>query len=127
MGAWSTGSFGNDDALDWFGDLKEAPEVFPFIQETLAVGSTESIVAAGAVLALLSGNIDIEVHPHVAEWAAGRPTPPPALKLSAANAIQDIIEDPEADGHDVWAELGEDDEDYVAWLANLKKIQTLLH
>ncbi|MEO3942042.1 DUF4259 domain-containing protein [Paenarthrobacter nicotinovorans] len=126
MGAWSTGSFGNDDALDWFGDLTEAPDVFPFIQETLEGGTTESIIAAGAVLALLSGYGDIEVHPDVAEWAAGRPTPPSALNVRAANAIQDIIEDPEADGHDVWAELGEDDEDYVAWLANLKRIQTVL-
>jgi hypothetical protein len=56
MGTWSTGSFGNDEALDWFGDLREAPEAMPFIEETVANGSTESIIAAGAFLAVLTGH-----------------------------------------------------------------------
>jgi hypothetical protein len=126
MGAWSTAPFGNDDALDWFADLKEASEAFPFIQETLAVGSTDSIVAAGAVLVVLSGHSEVDAHPHVVEWADGRSVPPQDLKLSASNAIQEIIDDPDADGQDVWAELGEDDEDYLAWLSNLRTIQALL-
>lgn len=126
MGAWSTSSFGNDEALDWFGDLQEAPEIWPFIEETLSTGSTDSVVAAGAVLALLSGNGDTDVRPDVIDWAAGHQAPPVDLKLAAADAIQAIIDDPEVEGHDVWADLGEDDEDYVAWLANLGRIQGLL-
>lgn len=126
MGAWSTGSFGNDDALDWFGDLQEAPEVWPFIEETLRSGSTESVVAACAVLAVLSGHEHTEIDRDVIQWATGQQAPSAALKLAAADAIQVIIDDPEVDGHDVWAELGEDDEDYVAWLANLQRIQGLL-
>ncbi|MGJ3192456.1 DUF4259 domain-containing protein [Paenarthrobacter sp. FR1] len=126
MGAWSTSSFGNDEALDWFGDLQEAPEVWPFIEETLDSGSTESVVAAGALLLLLSGKAETDVHPDVIDWAAGQQAPPVALNLAAARAIQAIIDDPEVDGHDVWADLGEDDEDYVAWLANLARIQGLL-
>lgn len=126
MGTWSTESFGNDEALDWFGELQEAGSALAFIEETLQSGSTEGVVAAGAVLAALAGKGHGDVHPDVAEWCAGKAPPPPALMQAAADAIQAIIDDPEADGHDTWAELGEDDEDYLAWLANLKAIQARL-
>ncbi|BCW36044.1 hypothetical protein StoSoilA2_21000 [Arthrobacter sp. StoSoilA2] len=123
MGAWSVESFGNDDALDWFGDLQSAPDALYFIDETLAAGTTESVVAAGAVLAVLNSKDSSGVHPDVAAWCTGRSAPPAELKQAAVSAIQTILDDPEVDGHDVWAELGEDDEDYLAWLANLKSIQ----
>ncbi|KIQ28204.1 hypothetical protein RT97_21020 [Variovorax paradoxus] len=126
MGTWSTESFGNDDALDWFGELQEAPSALPFIEETLTSGSTESVIAAGAVLAVLSGKDGADVHPDVIAWCAGKAAPPASLKQAAIDAIQAVIDDPEADGHDTWAELGEDDEDYLAWLANLKSIQARL-
>ncbi|MGO4249532.1 DUF4259 domain-containing protein [Paenarthrobacter sp. RAF54_2] len=126
MGTWSPGPFGNDEALDWFGDLREAPEAMPFIEETLTNGSTESIIASGAVLAVLSGHLHTDVHPNVIEWCAGRPAPSSALKLGAADAIQAVIDDPEVDGHDTWAELGEDDDDYIGWIANLESIQAVL-
>ena len=123
MGTWSTESFGNDDALDWFGELRESPSPLMFIQETLNTGSTESVVAASAVLALLGGYGRIEVHADVAAWCAGKAAPPAALREFAAKAIQAILDDPEADGHDSWAELGEDDADYLAWLSMLKRVQ----
>lgn len=126
MGTWSTGSFGNDDALDWFGQLRESPESFQFIQETLRTGSTESVIAASAVLAVLNGNDDADVHPDVTDWCTGKQAPPEPVRRTAVDALQTIIDDPEADGHDTWAELGEDDEDYLAWLANLRILQTQL-
>ncbi len=52
--------------------------------------------------------------------------PPAALRHAAADARQAVLDDPDADGHDTWAELGEDDEDYLAWLANLKSLQARL-
>jgi hypothetical protein len=48
------------------------------------------------------------------------------LRHAAADARQAVLDDPDADGHDTWAELGEDDEDYLAWLANLKSLQARL-
>lgn len=123
MGTWSTESFGNDDALDWFGELSEAPSPLSFIQETLNTGSTESVVAAGAVLAVLGGHDGIDLHPDVAAWCVGKAAPPAALRQAAVDAIQAILDDPEADGHDTWAELGEDDADYLAWLSTLRRIQ----
>ncbi len=125
MGTWSTESFGNDDALDWLAALKDARDATSFIAETLRSGSTESVVAAGEVLALLAGHPG-EVPPDVAAWCAGKAAPPPALRQAAADAIQAILDDPEADGHDTWAELGEDHEDYRAWLHTLRGIQVRL-
>ena len=123
MGTWSTESFGNDDALDWFGELRESTSPLSFIQGTLNTGSTESVVAAGAVLAVLGGHGGIEVHGDVAAWCTGKSAPPAALKKAAVDAIQAILDDPEADGHDTWTELGGDDADYLAWLSMLKSLQ----
>ncbi|HEY4201518.1 MAG TPA: DUF4259 domain-containing protein [Devosiaceae bacterium] len=126
MGTWSTASFGNDGALDWFGDLREARSALPFIEQTLNTGSTDAVIAAGAVLAVLSGKHASEVPNDIVAWCAGKAAPSAELRQAAIGAIQAIIDDPEADGHDAWAELGEDDEDYLAWLANLKTIQAQL-
>lgn len=123
MGTWCTESFGNDDALDWFGELCKSTSPLSFIQETLNTGSTESVVAAGAVLAVLGGYSGIELHADVAAWCAGKPAPPTALKQAAVGAVQAILDNPKADGHDTWAELGEDDADYLAWLSMLKSVQ----
>lgn len=123
MGTWSTESFGNDDALDWFGELRESTSPLSFIQETLNTGSTESVVAASAVLAVMESYGGIEVHADVAAWCAGKAAPPAALKQAAVNAIQAILDDPEADGHDTWAELGEDDADYLSWITMLNSLQ----
>ena len=65
MGTWSTERFGNDDALDWFGELRESTSPLSFIQETLNTGSTESVVAASAVLAVMESYGGIEVHADV--------------------------------------------------------------
>ena len=126
MGTWSTESFGNDAALDWFGELREASSPLTFIEETLNRGWTDSVVAASAVLATLGGHNKIVVHPDVADWCAGKAAPPAALKQDAVNAIQAILDDPEADTHDAWAENGEDDADYLAWLSTLRSLQDCL-
>lgn len=126
MGAWSTESFGNDTALDWFGELDETADPLLFIQETLTEGSTEDVIAASAVLAVLSGKNSVEDYPALVIWCAGKSAPPTWLKQAAADAIQAIIDDPEADVHDTWAENGEDDENYLAWLSNLRSIQNRL-
>lgn len=126
MGTWSTESFGNDDALDWFADLREAANPFALIRDTLQSGATEQQVAAAAVLAVLAGGDHADVHPEVSAWCRGKPVPPAALKQLAVETVQAVLDDPEADGHDTWAELGEDDEDYIAWLAGLRLLQTRL-
>lgn len=126
MGTWSTAGFGNDEALDWLAELQEADDALAFIQETLASGSTEGTVAAAEVLALLAGQGSADVHPDAVDWCADKAAPPAALRHAAADALQAILDDPDADGHDTWAELGEDDEDYLAWLANLKSLQARL-
>ncbi|PIF78283.1 uncharacterized protein DUF4259 [Variovorax sp. 54] len=126
MGTWSTAGFGNDDALDWLAELQEADDALAFIQETLDSGSTEGTVAASEVLALLAGQGSADAHPDAVDWCAGKAAPPAALRHAAADALLAILDDPDADGHDTWAELGEDDEDYLAWLANLKSLQARL-
>ena len=126
MGTWSTAGFGNDEALDWLAELQEADDALAFIRETLDSGSTEGTVAAAEVLALHAGHGSADAHPDAVDWCAGKAAPPTDLRHAAADALQAILDDPDADGHDTWAELGEDDEDYLAWLANLKSLQVRL-
>ena len=126
MGAWSTDSFGNDRALDWFGELAASEDVFGFIRQTLEAGPSEGVVAAGEILAFLRGRPDPTIPSDVEEWCRGKQMPSPELLELADKAIQRMLDDPKADVHDCWAELGEDDEDYQAWLSSLRGIQMRL-
>ena len=127
MGASSTGSFGNDAAMDWFAELQSAADPLIFIRETIASKGNEEVIAAAEALAVLNGKPSADVvYPDLLSWSAGKPHPDQDLLSAMKTAIQEILDDPEADVHDTWAELGEDDEDYIAWLTCLRDIQLRL-
>lgn len=126
MGTWSTDSFGNDGALDWLGDLQDSSDGLAFIRETLSSGDNEGIIAAGEVLAFLKGKPGADLPEDAVSWCVGKSPPDSGLLQDFRNAIGEILEDPDADVHDTWAELGEDDEDYLAWLATLRDLQSRL-
>ena len=120
MGTWSPASFGNDAALEWLGDLKEARDGLAFLAATVGAGMpVEDLIAAGEVIAALNGKAGPDLPDDLAIWCSGKPQPSASLRQAAAEAIQIVLDDPEADVHDAWAELGEDDADYQAWLAGV--------
>ncbi len=60
MGAWETGPWGNDTALDWFGDMMEKTGLAHHVEDTLHreindddPGAADEIRAAVSVLVLL--------------------------------------------------------------------------
>ena len=126
MGTSSAGSFGNDAAMDWFAELQDAADPLVFIKETLSSKGNEEVIAAAEILATLNGKPGAIAYPDLLSWTAGKPRPDQNLLNAMKAAIQEILDDPEADVHDTWAELGEDDEDYIAWLACLRDIQLRL-
>jgi len=126
MGTWSTESFGNDGAMDWFTELQSAIDPLAFIQQTIASRGNEQVIAAAEALAALNGKFGAAVYPDLLSWSTGKTAPNQDLLGAMSEAIQEILDDPEADVHDNWAELGEDDEDYIAWLATLRDIQMRL-
>lgn len=98
MGAWGSGPFENDDALDWALDLQDASEEGPaFLQEYLErvadwpkdeyLEAPEGTVALAAaeVVASMKGQRPGKLPESVEAWLQGR-TPPDAKLVQLADA-----------------------------------------
>ena len=118
MGAWSHGSFDNDDALDWVGELEEAEGTEPIAEAFDAVlGADDYLeapeasmgIAAAEVVAALLGKPAAKLPDEVASWVVGKEPPKPALVKKAQRVIERILKDSEL--KDLWA----DSEDSAKW------------
>jgi hypothetical protein len=118
MGAWSHGSFDNDDALDWVGELEEAEGTEPIAEAFDAVlGADDYLeapeaaigIAAAEVVAALLGKPAAKLPDDVASWVVGKRPPKPALVKKAQRVIKRILKDSEL--KDLWA----DSEDSAKW------------
>jgi hypothetical protein len=134
MGAWAIDSFGNDDALDWLGDLEEHSDlrlVEQTIQRVLTAGSdylqapeATQALAAAEVIASAFGNPGPAAKDRkvLVDWLARvRPSPSASLAESARGAIDRIVgENSELN------ELWEDTDDYDAWVEDVKNLRDRL-
>lgn len=111
MGAWSHGSFGNDDALDWLGELENADGVEPIAEAFEAVLEAEDYLeapeasmglAAAEVVAALRGRPADKLPEEVTAWVAGKKPPKPALVKKAQRVVKRILKDSEL--KELWAE-----------------------
>ena len=131
MGAWGTGNFDNDEALDWLYLLSEAPDLL-LLQTTLeaVTGSEEDYLdatdcaqalAAAEIIAALAGHAPEELPEEAAGWLDGRPAPPDDLKMLALIAIEAIYgEDSEL------RELWEESDEFEEWQAVLNDLTARL-
>jgi Domain of unknown function (DUF4259) len=115
MGAWGTGSFENDDAMDWVYELEESG--VSFLKETLeAVTGTPgeyvevrecaNAVAAAEVIASLRGGSPDSLPPEVRRWlGAHRKANPDKLVPLALQALHRIRTDDDCECKNVWDEL----------------------
>ncbi|MEA2751624.1 MAG: hypothetical protein QOI41_5767 [Myxococcales bacterium] len=81
MGAWGPGSFENDSALDWFGDLEDGG--VELLRETLEhaadadddeyleVDEASAALAAAEIVAAARGKGDERLDDDAVEWTAG--------------------------------------------------------
>lgn len=121
MGTWNTGSFDNDDALDWLYELEEAVDLeiledaFETIfdqQDGMPDGPDCMIaLAAAEVVACLLGNPDENVPDEVVSWVKNRPEPEDDLIKQARGAIRIILRNSEL--KQLWSET----DDYAEWMA----------
>ena len=108
MGYWGGGSFENDHALDWVGDLAAARDL-TFVRAALeaASGVGEAVldapvgaeaVAAAEVVAALRGNAAADMPEEAAAWARRHRRHPEAagvaLQAAALRALQRVADDP---------------------------------
>ena len=127
MGAWDATSFGNDAACDWVGDL-ESYEDLSFVQETLqaVLGAGDDYIecdtaceaiAAAEVVAALRGYPAADGADDINEWLASRELEASdGLVRKALDALDRIQREPSE-----LPELWEDDPDWKAAMADLRK------
>jgi len=112
MGAWSQGSFDNDDARDWiWGELEDAEGTEPIAKAFAAVLEADDYLeapeasiglAAAEVVAALLGKPAAKLPDEVASWVAGKRPPESGLVKTAQQVVQRILKVSEL--KDLWAE-----------------------
>jgi hypothetical protein len=111
VGAWGYGSFDNDDAMDWVGELEgadgtqlitDALDVVLQAEDYLESPDAAIGLAAAEVVAALLGRPTANLPPEVASWVAGKKPPRAALVRKAQRAVQRVLENSEL--KELWAE-----------------------
>jgi hypothetical protein len=118
MGAWAHGSFDNDDAMDWVGELEGVEGAAPISEAFETVLAADDYVeapeasmglAAAEVVAALLGKPAAALPAEVTAWVAGEKPPKAALVKKAQRVVERVLTDSEL--KDLWAES----EDSAKW------------
>jgi len=129
VGAWGTGSFENDDVMDWVAELNTlAPAGLEKIlaqaaDEPAYLESPTASVALGAaeVVAALSGSPSASAPKEVAQWVKKHPQAlTPRLKDAALRAADRVRRNSEL--KDLWMEA----DGLTDWIEVLKDLQARL-
>ena len=113
-GAWDTGSFDNDDALDWIWELSESNDL-TVVKDTLHAAANSSgyleaptastAIAAAEVVAALRGNPRPDLPVEVSEWVQTHPvTVGDDLLKTAQKAIESIRKKDSSELAQLWSE-----------------------
>lgn len=127
MGAWGTGIFEDDAALDFVAEVTAAGGVTA-VEEALRVAAEEAyldadlsaraLVAAAVVASLSDGGG--ELPDELRGWVAGREAPSGTVLRQAQSAVLRVLRESEL--RDLWAESDELD----AWCAGLQGLAARL-
>jgi hypothetical protein len=126
MGAWSHGSFDNDDAMDWVGELEGAEDTEPISEafesvieagdEYLEAPDASIGLAAAEVVASLLGKPPGKLPDEVTTWVAGKKAPKAGLVKKAQRVVARILKDSEL--KELWAES----EDSSVWRQEVESL-----
>ena len=98
MGAWGTGSFENDTALDWLGELETDGLVavraaFDVLGETFDASDGANALAAAEIVAAANGRASEDLPEEATAWvAANRSRVTPADVIAARRAVKVVGE-----------------------------------
>ena len=133
MGAWGTGAFENDDALDFVADviggagleLIEAAltSALHAGDDFLEAPEGEEVLAAASILALIKDHsrIDDTTPEDLTAWLAAAPSPSADLLETARQAVARVVTEP-SELLDLWG----DTEELEAWKAAVSALSTKL-
>ena len=129
MGTWANGPFDNDEAMDFVGDLSEAPAWRAVVQMLdhvtqqagyLEAPEGEIAVAAAAIVAAAVGDVTILPDNH-RELKAALGAPPKGAVALARSALARVVA-PASELDELWQEGDEHD----AWLTQIAALQSTL-
>lgn len=128
MGAWGTGSFENDDALDFLAGLEEEEDlevVEDAIDAVIDVDYVDSdaasaAVAAVEVVAAMLGKAAPRLPKEIAAWARGQGAPEAELVEAAKKALDVVLNKSEL--RNLW----DDSEDAERWAEAIKGLAARL-
>jgi hypothetical protein len=130
MGAWGTGPFENDGAMDWVWLLDDATDLEPLTAVFDEVGSSDeyvevdagqSVVAGAAILlAVLDGRPE-DLPDSAQPWAQRLITQPAANEIDPAVAALQRVRGDDSEIAELWAEAMP--EDGTAWLATVQVLE----
>lgn len=126
MGAWDSGPFDNDDALDFVGDLADASEldiggglhVALSLPEGYVEAPEASCAVAAAALVATSRGYRIESQPALDLLRAKQLVPSDELREAARRALERVMGE-ESEWRELWDEAGLLD-DQAAILATIR-------
>ena len=132
-GAWDTGPFDNDDALDWVWELEESSDLAVVKSALQAVVKSSSYIeaptasaaiAAAEVVAALKGQPHDKLPEEVTSWADTRSLDGNEELVALARQVVERVQDP---GSSELAQLWSDsDELRDSWLASLTELRQRL-
>jgi len=135
MGAWGTGIFENDDAMDWAVDFQRAPSVQSLRKAFEAVVGVEDYLerdlgsyalAAAAVLAAARGSPCRDIPQALRDWAtANQGVATPELATRAMAAIDRVMIAESSEVAELWAETSKT-EDAAAWNIQIDNLRQRL-
>jgi hypothetical protein len=129
MGAWGSGPFENDDALDWIGELatgsglaavEEALDLPAASGEYPEAPECSVAIAAAETVAAMKGSPREDLPSEVTAFVKAAGEPPPSLVDAANSSVQRVLERSEL--RDLW----EESDDYDGWRAGVADLKRRL-
>jgi hypothetical protein len=126
MGAWGTGAFENDTALDWTYQLESNPGIeilgtavkagLQFLQsnEEMDADTASNVLAAAEVIAALRGKSGCSLPETVEAWIKDKPKAPAELAKGAFLAVSTVRDRSEL--KELWQESDENEK----WLSEVE-------
>ena len=134
MGTWGTGTFENDSALDWVGQLTESQDdsvldaAFDAVIETeedlIDADDCSNALAAAEIVAAMSGKSSGTLPDGVAAWMKGKPKPGEDLVQKAREAVAEVLTD-QSELLELWKDAEPDD--FKGWKSGVDDLKRRLN
>lgn len=130
MGAWGTGTFDDDAALDWLDELVASNDALSFLRGSidqpagyLEYEACHAIACASEMILACNGSTRAELPEEAAAWlGANSGLQAQSLRSPAATALSRVLGE-ESELNELWSE---NEDDYPSWRSGLEELAARL-